>query len=151
MEPTLEQIRNMSYDEKIELAKDPNTPVDVLEILAKNEEYWSVRRYVAWNPNTPVELLAELATDENEYVRRGVANNPNTPVELLRELAKDKDGNVRWYVAKNTNATEQVLVSVFEYERSHEKDSDVLEALIANANCPDYLKAVIQTKLEEMK
>jgi hypothetical protein len=122
MNYTEEQIRNMGRNEKFNLAENPNTPVDVLEILAKDEEYWSVRRYVAWNPNTPVELLAELAKDENEYVR--------------------------WNVADNPNATDQVLVSVFEYERSRkEQEEDVLEALIANANCPGYLKAVIQTML----
>lgn len=43
---------NLSRDEKIKLAKDPNTSPKTLEFLA---------------------------SDENSYVRYWVANNPNTP------------------------------------------------------------------------
>jgi hypothetical protein len=92
---TEEQIRNMSYDEKMNLAESTST----LEVLVK--------------------------------------------------LSKDRWWGVRWRVAENTNATDQVLVSVFEYERSRkEQEEDVLYAIVEHANCPDYLKAVIQTKLE---
>jgi pentose-5-phosphate-3-epimerase len=48
-----------------------------------------VRGGVARNPNTPIKILEELAKDEDEGVRGGVARNPNTPIKLLEELAKD--------------------------------------------------------------
>jgi pentose-5-phosphate-3-epimerase len=48
-----------------------------------------VRWGVAGNPNTPIKLLEELAKDEDRDVRGGVAGNPNTPIKLLEELAKD--------------------------------------------------------------
>ena len=47
-----------------------------------NESY-SVRCEVARNPNTPKEVLVLLATDENSYVRWRVAQNPNTPEETI--------------------------------------------------------------------
>jgi hypothetical protein len=148
MNYTEEQIRKMDYDEKYDLAENPNTPVGVLRELSEDVD-WRVRWYVAKNPKTPVGVLRELSKDENEYVRRGVAYNPNTPVDVLKELAKDKDGNVRWYVAKNTNATPLVWIRLFEYERRRKRPyRDLLEAIIENANCPGYLKAVIQTMLE---
>jgi hypothetical protein len=150
MNYTEEQIRKMDYDEKYDLAENPNTPVDVLEILSEDVD-WSVRRNVAENPNTPVDVLKELSKDEDEDedVIRAVAGNPNTPVDVLKELAKDDYWRVRWRVAQNPNSTEQILVSVFETERrQREPRRNVLRSIIANANCPGYLKAVIQTMLE---
>jgi hypothetical protein len=109
------------------------------------------KRNLADNANCPAWLLTELSKGGDVNVRRYVANNPNTPVDVLKELSKDEEWITRGIVANNTNATEQVLVSVFEYERSHRKRKEILEAIISNANCPGYLKAVIQTMLEEMK
>jgi hypothetical protein len=124
MEFTEEQIRNMNYDEQYNLAI---------------------------NPNTPVELLAELAKDEKWTVRREVAQNPKTPVGVLKELSIDKEENVRYLVAKNPNSTAQILVSCFDTERKQKKPiRAVFRSISANANCPDYLKAVIQTMLEGM-
>jgi hypothetical protein len=151
MNYTEEQIRKMDYDEKYDLAENPNTPVGVLRELSEDVD-WRVRWYVAKNPKTPVGVLRELSKDEDGGVRRVVAENPNTPVDVLKELAKDDYWRVRWRVAQNPNSTEQILVSVFEYERKQKKPNrDVLEAIIENANCPDYLKAVIQTVLGGME
>ena len=63
---------------KLELAKNPNTPIETLAELAKDRD-WSVRNYVACNPKTPAETLAELAKDEDLVVRCNAANNLNTP------------------------------------------------------------------------
>jgi 3-methyladenine DNA glycosylase AlkC len=64
---------------------------------------------LAQNPNTPQETLQVLATDEHPYVRRGVAHNPNTPQETLKVLATDEDYCVRYWVAKNPNYKKQTL------------------------------------------
>ena len=64
--------------QRMEVADNPNTPPEILTILAR-DEYWSVRYGVARNPNTPPEILTILARDENDYVRWGVAQNPNSP------------------------------------------------------------------------
>ena len=48
-----------------------------------------VRVSVARNPNTPVDVLMELAKDSDIVVRRRVACNSNTPVDVLIELEKD--------------------------------------------------------------
>ena len=55
---------------------------------------------LAKNPNTPVETLIVLATDENPYVRQYVANHPSTPAETLKVLATDKVSYV-WMSAAN--------------------------------------------------
>jgi hypothetical protein len=72
------------YQEKLETATNPNTPVSVLESLA-TDEYLIVRCSVASNPNTPVSVLEILATDENYSVRYRAAMNPNA-TEIVKRL-----------------------------------------------------------------
>ena len=93
---------NLSYQEKIELADNPNTPVETLKVLSTDKQ-WNVRCGVALNPNTLVETLKVLATDNEWSVRYGVAKHPNTPVETLKVLATDKNSTVRYWVAANPN------------------------------------------------
>ena len=40
---------------------------------------WAVRRYVAKNPNCPLHILELLSRDEEYYVRRAVTRNPKCP------------------------------------------------------------------------
>ena len=61
-------VLGLSYEEKIELAENPNTPQETLRLLATDNSPY-VRRRVAQNPNTSQELLGILATDKDSYVR----------------------------------------------------------------------------------
>ena len=70
--------------DKIDQAKNPNTPQETLKVLATDSD-WRVRRWVAKNPNTPQEILEVLATCEYYWIRYDVANNPNA-TELIRRL-----------------------------------------------------------------
>jgi len=143
-------IKNMNYDEKYDLAKNPTTPEDVLRELAK-DDYWGIRAEVAHHPSTPVDLLRDLAKDKEGRVRWYVANNPNTPEDALRDLAKDEDGKVRQNVAENPKASSKMLVMLFEYEKSLRKPSKyVIKALYANENLPTFAKRVIETLFGEM-
>ena len=63
---------------------------------------------IAQNPNTSPESLQILATDKNYAVRCGVAENPNTSPEVLQTLATDKSSNVRYHVGHHPNATELI-------------------------------------------
>jgi hypothetical protein len=101
-------VLTLSFDEKCELAQNPNTPTETLKVLATDEDY-GFRCYVAKNPNTPAETLNVLATDEYSYVRCWVAQNPNIPVETLKVLATDEDSWVRYAVARNPNYRTQTL------------------------------------------
>jgi hypothetical protein len=55
---------------------------------------------IAKNRNTPVEVLQQLSGDEFKAVRKWVANNPNTSLETLVSLALDKDHDVRENVSE---------------------------------------------------
>ncbi len=66
----------MNYEQKKDLAKDPNTPQKALELLATDENHW-IRYCVAGNPNTPQKTLEKLATDKHFLVRKYVLIHPN--------------------------------------------------------------------------
>ena len=76
--------------------------------MIKSKVSLTERIKLARNPNTSVETLSVLATDENPSVRYWVARHPNTPVETLSVLATDEDSDVRYWVARHPNATEIV-------------------------------------------
>ena len=101
-------VFKLSYDEKVKLAKDPNTPTETLAVLATDVDS-NVRRCVALNPNISKETLAVLATDKDWGVRCWVAQHSNTSQETLNVLATDKDFYVRFCVALNYK--KQVLMT----------------------------------------
>jgi len=117
-------LKNMTTEEKMDLAQNPNTPVDILGDLAKDED-WEVR----WT----------------------VAERPNTPDDVLRALAKDEHWPVRQEVAKNPKVSSKILVSLFEYEKSlKEPTAKVIKALYAHKKLPAFAKRVIETLYGEM-
>jgi len=71
---------------------------------------------LAYNPNTPPEILTILARDEDVDVRCGVAHNPTIPPEILTLLARDEIFWVRCRVERNPNATREVIQTVRAYE-----------------------------------
>ena len=143
-------LKNMTTEEKQELAMNPSTPLATLRDLAKDENM-AVRCRVAGNPNTPVDALRELAKDEDWEVRISVAKNPSAPLGILLKLTKDKDSDIRWRVAKHFKSSGKILVSLFEYEKSLRKpDEEVIEALYEHKNLPAFAKRVIETLYQEM-
>jgi len=97
------------------VAKNPHTPVEVLERLSKDKVNL-VRALVATNPKTPSRILESLFSDE-KIVRDGLSGNPSTPLNLLKVLSDDKDKMVRMRLAENPSATEDILNKLL-------KDSD---------------------------
>ena len=83
-------VLELSYGEKLKLAKDPNISQETLAILAADEDS-CVRYGVARNQNTSQESLAILATDEDPDVRRCVAENPNYKKQTLELNTKQYD------------------------------------------------------------
>ena len=81
----------------------------------KGSEKWGIN--IARNPNTPVETLVELSRNEDVYIRMRVADNPNTPVETLIELSRDNDNDVCTFVERNQKSqTEEFKKLKLAYE-----------------------------------
>jgi hypothetical protein len=50
----------LEIEDRLQMARDPNTSAHILSILA-NDEYWVVRRAVAENPNVSVHTFIQVA------------------------------------------------------------------------------------------
>lgn len=107
-----EMLKRLTPLDRENWARDPNTSVAALTLLAEDKSKW-VRFRVAKNPSTPIEVLRTLASSRSHEARSGVAANPNTPVELLEKLATDVP-YVRQNLAQNTNTPAAVLESLAE-------------------------------------
>jgi hypothetical protein len=135
-------VLTLSLYEKVELAKNPNTPVETLKVLATDKNA-DVRCGVARNPNTPVEIVKILATDKDSWVRYGVAQNPNTPVETLKVLATDNYCDVRWEVAKNPNTPVETLKVL-----ATDKNANVRGWVAENPNYKSKTKTLELTQVQ---
>ena len=83
----------------------------------------------ALNPNTPQEVLERLATDEDKYTRFCVAKNPNVAQKVLEVLATDKSFTVRARVAMHPNRTELIERLVYMTEKVYENKETPIESL----------------------
>jgi hypothetical protein len=70
----MENLNNLNKEQKEKLAKDINTPDDILAVLAKDED-WRIRAYVAQNEGTPHDILYELYHDDDHYIKTCVHCN----------------------------------------------------------------------------
>ncbi|MEG3895206.1 MULTISPECIES: hypothetical protein [unclassified Microcoleus] len=96
------------------IAKNPNTPVFILEQLAQYSTH--IVQAIAANPNAPVSILRQAAQQDNSSTLKLLAKNPSTPTDILEELAlnKGKDG-VREEAFKNPNL-DPLIIYRFELE-----------------------------------
>ena len=150
---TPEVLEQLYYDNKssldwetryyicLELAANPNTPVDILEQLSDGLKVdHRIRREVAANPSTPVDILQKLVRGSGYDVCRAVAENPNVSEELLRKIAslvpceydKDMYSMMLCAVAENLKTPVDILKKL-----SQNPDHYVRAMVAANPNTPD--------------
>jgi len=138
-------LKNMTHNEKIDLAFNPDTPDDTLRELAtdKNDR---VRRGVATNTNTPEDILGDLAKDVNYGVRRRVAINRHTPEDTLRDFAMGTSSSIRYHVAENPKSSIKILCIILDFEKSLKKPKiQVIRALYGNPKLPHIARIIIET------
>ena len=63
----------LSARQRLKVAKNSTDPKELRRLA--NDENVNVRCYIAANPNTPVEVIEKLADDEDEDIRRSAAKN----------------------------------------------------------------------------
>ena len=68
-------------------AENENTSGDRLAELAQIST--ELARVVAKNPNTPSEVLRSLSESDDTATRQNVAGNPNTPTNVLWKLGEE--------------------------------------------------------------
>jgi tetratricopeptide (TPR) repeat protein len=110
--PSSEKLVFYENAHRVELAKDPNTPPEILARLANWPYHHLIgpaHLFVALNPNTPLETLTYLAKHPAETTRMAAAGNERATPEILEFLARDGAEAVRNMVTKNSNAPSRIL------------------------------------------
>lgn len=131
---SVENLAELAKDENVnvrqEVARNPNTSEDVLKMLV-NDKKEEVLLVIAANPNTPEELLVKLAKYGTIDVRREVAKNSSTPMSVLEVLAEDEKEKVRQDVAGNPN-THVVALNIL----AEDENVEVRRKVASNPNTP---------------
>lgn len=89
-------------------ACDPDTPCEILELLAQADHPVLLQR-IAEHPNVKPFLLEILASNPHPDVRAAVAENCNVPLEILLRLCNDEHPDVRYSLAENPCLPRAVL------------------------------------------
>lgn len=124
---------------QVEVARNPGTSAETLEILADSDiaetkrktERIDMLRLVARNPNTPIDIVESWVDHTKRRVREGVAHNPGIRLELLERLARDPAATVR----RNAAPSARLDPATLEYLADDEANT-VRKAVAANPNTP---------------
>jgi len=103
-----------NYDKivRFEVARNPSTPVHVMEQLANDKgtsTKWGIHASLASNVNAPAALLDKLSRDMNWTTRQNVAQNLNTTTATLERLSRDRDEEVRLAVVRHPQTSMSTL------------------------------------------
>ena len=104
----IKKLQGLDINKKREMAEDPNTDKDMLDILGLEKDL-DIKYLVACNRNTSVETLDRLSRDENPWFRAAVAENENDSLEIFERLSRDKDWRVREAMALNGKTPIEIL------------------------------------------
>lgn len=83
---------------EIDLAKDPNTPPEILEELAALHDGFYMTYYVASNPNTPQHTLIKLSRHHAIEISIAALSNPNLPEQHVEEELDLTPPRELWYL-----------------------------------------------------
>ena len=129
------------------VASNPNTLPDKLELLANDNSVYLLRKSVAENPSTPDKVLESFAKDSNVDIRRCVANNLGAPLKVLELLAKDSNDMIRRCVARNPNTTSDILKLLATDSRT-----EIRKIVARNRNTPvTILKLLIEDSNDDIR
>jgi hypothetical protein len=74
------------YELDNRLASHPKTPPDALRRLHDRPDQVGTELCLARNPNTPIDVLEELVRHEDEWVQKSLEQNPRLPESIRQQL-----------------------------------------------------------------
>ncbi len=153
-EQHIDFIQSASPDVLLAPARDPHSPPELLERLARHPEprirnavatnrdippsvahqltkdpFVDVRYALARNPKTPPEILLEFAHYRHILMRESVANNPSAPVEALAILLENSGFQLQQTILKNPACTQEFLAHLVATNPSNEVKQMALSSL----------------------
>ena len=139
-------LKSLSKDERClwYICKNPATRAEELVEIADQSDDEFVLSDVAKHINTPIKLVEKLAKHKEAWVRLGVADNPNTPSAIRDKILngfltlkfEENDGDE--YVARCLFSTEKLFENVFDryLPLQSESRSRILGYIATNPNAP---------------
>ena len=131
------------------IAKNPNTPIFILERLAELAP--GLVPDVATNPNAPVSILKLAARSTENWVLENVAENPNTPPDILAKLALKGESGVREAVLKHPALDSLAVYRIQLQLEEREKNKEAYEAMARRRDSPWALAEVAESGVREAR
>lgn len=120
-----EKERISALIELVKYAENKDTPKEILNRLAKNEDK-DVRRGVASNPNTSYEIIQNLATDNNDLVRASAISNLNSTDEIKKNSIQNSVNQKHKSTSSNIiSKSQEALISRFESLKKEEENTSI--------------------------
>lgn len=122
------------------VAKNPNTPQELIRELYNSYQINLVINNIALNPNCPKDIMYDLAKvsysdpEETVQLKCNLASNPSCPLDILEKLAIHKDQEVRVNVSYNSNITLDLLIKLI-----NDEDEVVRINSLWNPICPEEI------------
>jgi len=142
---TVRPVSQMTFTEKVHLARDPSTHPCVLDELERGSNSSSfLVESIADHPRTLPSTLRRILDRGDSQALEFVARNPNTPLDALADLverysyltARDETVRARcevilWSVAHNTSTPPEILAQL-----ANNRYDAVKERVANNPNTP---------------
>lgn len=100
-----EAANNYRYEYRMNVAQNPNCPLDLLNVLIHDPSE-VVRRAACLNEKCTSSMLEVLSNDKRYNIRAIVATHDKTPIYILEKLINDKD-DILTYLVRNKNCTQK--------------------------------------------
>ncbi len=133
----MESQKELILQEMLSIASNKNETSDKLREIYKVPSY-RIKEKLAKNPNTPQDILLELSLDENIEILYGLCDNENASSEMLDNLSKSRYKFLKVYIAKHSNALPKTLIYIYE-NMDEENEKYIKKALAQNPNTPQYI------------
>lgn len=131
------------------VAYNLNTPTDILDILASDEDY-NIRDVVAMHKHTSPESLLKLVQDDYEKIACSAVANDNCPAEGVQYFYDKycpRYPNIAWMVARHPKAPAELLA-----ELSTSTDTLIRELVAKNINTPkNVLRSLAQDQKQSIR
>lgn len=99
--------RSDNMDVRFQIALNPHTPSNILEILARDNK-WFVREGVAINRSIDAKLIDMLKNDKDSGVWEALVGNPSVPEDVILWIYENHDKRYLNFYATNPKCPESI-------------------------------------------
>lgn len=91
------------------------------QLLSERVVNFYIKIAIAKHPDTPLDFLHTLIRDEDEEIRAAAASSPKLSAKVLDELLNDNSSQVKWAVLDNSSVASDTLILYLERSRENKR------------------------------